>query len=81
MTARLLARPMLSVIILICSLSTSPADCNDANALEVMNGGEASTVAACTIKAQQALAKVSVRPVPGREYAKVRCARKKQDKA
>ena len=70
---------MLSVVILICSLSISPHDCNDSNAREVVSGGEARTIAACTIIAQQTLTRVSVSPAPGREYIKVQCVPQKTE--
>ena len=67
---------MLSVVVLICSIATAPADCRELTALQVVNGGEARTVAYCAALAQEALARAAIRPAPEREYAKVECLHK-----
>jgi len=64
---------MNSVVILICSLTMAPGDCNVATALDVLNAGEARTVASCGLQAQATLARTAVKPDPDREYAKVEC--------
>jgi hypothetical protein len=69
---------MLSVTVLICSIATTPADCKDFTALQVVSGGEARTVAVCGAQAQEALARAAIKPAPEREYAKVQCLRKKE---
>jgi hypothetical protein len=65
---------MLSVVILICSLSMSPGECHDYNALQILSGGEARTLAGCGFQAQETLARSAIQPMPEREYAKIECA-------
>jgi hypothetical protein len=69
---------MFSVVILICSLSMSPGECHDYNALQTLSGGEARTWAACGFQAQEALARSAIQPTPEREYAKIECAPRKR---
>ncbi len=66
---------MLTVVILICSISTPPGDCDAAHALEMLNIGVVRSLAACGVQAQAVLARSAIKPVPEREYVKVRCAR------
>lgn len=69
---------MLSVVVLICSIATSPADCRDLTALQVVSGGEARTVASGAAHAQESLARAAIKPAPDREYAKVQCLHKRE---
>lgn len=69
---------MFSVVILICSLSMSPGECHDFNALQILSAGEARSWVACGFQAQEALARSAIQPAPEREYAKVECAPRKR---
>ncbi|PPQ37133.1 hypothetical protein SAMN06265338_101328 [Rhodoblastus acidophilus] len=69
---------MLSIVILICSIATAPADCRETNALQVVNGGQARTANNCGALAQEALARNALKPAPDREYAKVACLHSKE---
>lgn len=66
---------MLSVIVLICSLSTPRADCDVSHALQTLSGGEARSFQACSLRGQAMLARSALRPVRETEYAKIECAR------
>jgi hypothetical protein len=69
---------MLAVVVLICSIATTPDDCRDLTALQVVSGGQARTVASCAAKAQESLARAAIKPATEREYAKVQCLHKKE---
>ena len=67
--------PMLSVVVLICSLSTQPQDCTASSALATMRGGEVNTPMSCGFEAQAMLGRSAIKPTPGQEYAKIECQR------
>jgi hypothetical protein len=71
---------MLSVIVLICSISTQPSDCGASRALQSLSGGEARSFQACGLQAQAILASSALKPAPEREYAKIECVPKKAGK-
>ena len=64
---------MLSVIILICSLSTEPHSCDGSNALATYQGGRAGSIMSCGRDAQVFLSRSAFKPDPSREYAKIQC--------
>jgi len=66
---------MLTVVVLICSLSTAPKDCSEANALVALHGGDAKTAMSCAMEAQATLARSALKPTAGQEYAKINCER------
>ncbi len=68
---------MLSVIVLICSLSTQPQDCDASSARMTLQGGETASVMSCGMEAQAMLGRSALKPDLGREYAKIECLRKK----
>ena len=68
---------MLSVVILICSISTQPQNCDSSNALATLHGGQAASSMSCGMEAQAFLGRSALRPDPVREYAKIECLREK----
>jgi hypothetical protein len=68
---------MLSVIILICSVSTQPQNCHSANALATLRGGQVASVMGCGRNAQTYLSQSALKPDPDREYAKVQCVQER----
>jgi hypothetical protein len=68
---------MLSVIILICSVSTQPQNCDSANALATLRGGKVASVMICGRNAQTYLSQSALKPDPDREYAKVQCVQER----
>jgi hypothetical protein len=67
---------MLSVVILICSISTQPQDCDSSRALATLHVGETASMLSCGIEAQSFLSRSALKPDPVREYAKIQCARR-----
>jgi hypothetical protein len=66
---------MISVLILICSISTPPQNCDSSSALATLRGGKTASVASCGVEAQVFLARSALKPDPAREYAKIECLR------
>jgi hypothetical protein len=65
---------MLKMLILICSASTSPADCQVDTALDIIHGPQVASVFECGMASQVMAAQTSLlRRGPG-EYMKVRCS-------
>ncbi len=64
---------MLSVIILICSLSTERQNCDGFHALATYQGGRAASIMSCGREAQTLLSRSAFKPDPSREYAKIQC--------
>ncbi len=65
---------MLSVVVLICSLSTPPGDCDVSHALQTLSVGEEHSFMACSLRGEAMLARSALRPVRESEYAKIQCA-------
>jgi hypothetical protein len=66
---------MISVLILICSISIPPQNCDSSNALATLHGGKTASVAGCGVEGQAFLARSPLKPDPAREYAKIECLR------
>lgn len=67
---------MFKVLILICSLGTSPADCQAYNAVDVIKAPDAINEMACGLHGQAYLAQLaSAAPHREDEYVKVSCIR------
>jgi hypothetical protein len=64
---------MLSVVVLICSISTQPQVCTESSALATLHGGEVNNVVSCGLEAQAMLGRSALKPTPGQEYAKIEC--------
>ncbi len=64
---------MLSVIILICSVSTEPHKCDGSSALATYQGGRATSIMSCGRDAQAFLGRSALKPDPSREYAMIQC--------
>ena len=66
---------MLQIMILVCSVNLSPADCQLETALDVISGPQAESVISCRLQGQALIAATSIaRRGPG-EYIKIRCSR------
>jgi hypothetical protein len=66
---------MLKVLVLICSTSTSQADCDQNTAVDIVTAARASTPQQCGFMGQALLAPTSVAPEPGKQYMKIVCVR------
>lgn len=66
---------MLQIMIFVCSVNISPADCHFETALDVISGPQAESVVACGLQGQALIAATSIaRRGPG-EYIKIKCSR------
>ncbi len=72
---------MLQVLILVCSISVAPADCQIETALEVINGPPAENEMMCGLHGQAYIAQTSLVPRFDREYVKLKCLRRPPDLA
>ncbi|TDQ20870.1 hypothetical protein [Phyllobacterium brassicacearum] len=72
---------MLQVVILICSTSLSPADCQTNTALDVIVGPQASNAMMCGLQGQAYVAKTAIVGRSPNEYVKIRCSPPKAAKA
>ena len=59
---------MLKVLVLICSMNTSGADCDQHTAVDVIATAQAPTPQQCGFLGQALLAPTSVAPEPGKQY-------------
>jgi hypothetical protein len=66
---------MLKVLVLICSMNTNGADCDQHTAVDVIATAEAPTPQQCGFLGQALLAPTSVAPEPGKQYMKIMCVR------
>lgn len=66
---------MFKVLILICSLSLSPDQCQTDTAVTVITGPEASNLAMCGLHGQAYLANTALAEKHEGEYVKVTCSR------
>lgn len=64
---------MLQMLILVCSVSVFPPDCNSETALDVISGPEAGSVMSCMLGSQVMLARTAQIGQRPQEYVKVRC--------
>jgi hypothetical protein len=67
---------MFKILILICSVNLTPAECQVNNALDVIDGPEASSEALCGMYGQAYIADTALGARPHEnEYVKVLCTR------
>ena len=62
-----------SVVILVCSVTTSHADCKPDTAIDVMRGPKVETAMQCAFGGQALLASTELVSEDGNEYGKVIC--------
>jgi hypothetical protein len=68
-------KAMLQIMILVCSVNLSPAECQLETALDIISGPQVESAVACGLQGQALIAATSVaRRGPG-EYIKIRCSR------
>lgn len=73
---------MFKVLILICAMGTSPADCQAYNAIDVIQGPDSGDEDACGLNGQAFLARIALStPHRDDEYVKVSCTRTNIGKA
>lgn len=65
---------MLQVVILICSTSLSPMDCQSNTALDVIFGPQASNAMMCGLQGQTFIARTAIVGRTPNEYVKIRCS-------
>ena len=67
---------MFKVLILVCSINTTPADCQTDTALDVITGPEAANQSVCGLYGQAYIADTALgTKLPDNEYVKVKCTR------
>jgi hypothetical protein len=66
---------MFQVLILVCSVSLTPADCQVDTALDLINGPTVASEMMCGLHGQAYIAQTSIRPQAAGEYVKVKCLR------
>lgn len=67
-----------SIVILVCSMSLSHADCQPWNAVDVVQGPKVKSELMCGLFGQTQLAQTAIAPRPGEEYVKILCSRSRQ---
>ena len=72
---------MLQVVILICSTSLSPMDCQSNTALDVIYGPQTSNVMMCGMQGQAFVARTAIVGRSPNEFIKIRCSPLKPIKA
>jgi hypothetical protein len=68
---------MLKMLILVCSTSLSPADCQPETAIDIIQGPQVASVFECGMASQVMAAQTSVLRHAPDEYMKVKCSRVK----
>ena len=66
---------MFKVMILVCSINLSPADCQMDNAIDVINGPDAQNEMMCGFYGQAYVADTALTGQRSDEYVKVKCTR------
>lgn len=66
---------MLNVLVLICSIATAGADCDQRTAIDVIATAQVRSAQQCGFMGQALLAPTSVAPEPGKQYMKIICVR------
>ncbi len=66
---------MLQIMILVCSVNLSPADCRVETALDVISGPQAQGVVSCGLQGQALIAATSFARRGPDEYIKIKCSR------
>lgn len=64
---------MLKVLVLICSMDTSGADCDQQTAVDVIAMGQTNSPTQCGFMSQAMMATGPIAPVAGKQYMKVMC--------
>ena len=64
---------MFQILILVCAMNMSHANCQADNALDVIRGPEVPNELMCGFHGQAFLASTSIAPRSGREYTKIQC--------
>jgi hypothetical protein len=72
---------MLQVVILICSTSLSPMDCQSNTALDVIYGPQTSNAMMCGMQGQAFVARTAIVGRSPNEFIKIRCSPLKPIKA
>ena len=72
---------MLKMLILVCSTSLSPADCQPETALDIIQGPQVASVFECGMASQAVAAQTSILRHAPDEYMKVKCSRLKEANA
>lgn len=62
-----------SILILICSLSTSPSECRPETAIDVVQGPKVQNQMQCGFMGQATIAGTAIAPREGLEYMKIVC--------
>ena len=68
---------MLKMLILVCSASLSPADCQPETAIDIIQGPQVASVFECGMASQVMAAQTSFLRHAPNEYMKVKCSRVK----
>ncbi|MDW6026503.1 hypothetical protein SAZ10_32555 [Mesorhizobium sp. BAC0120] len=68
---------MLKMLILVCSVNVSPADCQQETALDIIQGPQVASVFECGMASQAMAAQTSILRHGSDEYMKVKCSRLK----
>jgi hypothetical protein len=68
---------MLTVLVLICSMTTPGADCDTKTAIDVIHTAQTNTPQQCGFMGQSMLAPTALAPQPGKQYAKIVCVRQR----
>jgi hypothetical protein len=68
---------MLKMLILVCSASLSPADCQPETAIDIIQGPQVASVFECGMASQVMAAQTSILRHAPDEYMKVKCSRVK----
>ena len=70
---------MFHVLILVCSISVAPADCQVDNAIDLISGPSVANEIMCGLHGQAYIAQTTLRPVSPDEYVKLKCLRPTKD--
>lgn len=66
---------MFKVLILVCSITLAPEDCQTDSAVAVINGPDAPNELMCGLNGQAYVATTGIAPKTDNQYLKVRCSR------
>jgi hypothetical protein len=66
---------MFQILVLVCSISVAPPDCQTDTAIKTIQGPEAANEIQCGLYGQAYFAQVSQHQLGGDEYLKVMCTR------
>jgi hypothetical protein len=66
---------LLNILVLICSINTAGADCDQHTAVDVVQLAKVPSPQQCGFMGQAQIAPTSVAPEPGKQYMKIMCVR------